>query len=288
MHYSRQTQDGYFLMSACLDSKPMLREGNTGDWIGSFIGHKGAVWSARLNHDATIACTASGDFSVKLWNALTGEDLVTLTHKHIVKTACFSADSKVMLTGGKEKKIRIYDVENPETPPAVIAMPDSIQQILAPTDPNLMFSCGDGKSINVLDLRTKQVQRTIATNAPVTYLHLSADDQVLSAAAGSELLFFDANTFAPLKTIPMARQTDCVAYHPQAGKVITGSQESWCRVYDYKSGEEIGINKGHHAKVRCVDFAPDGLSYATGSEDGTIRIWDEKALLGSDGEKKST
>jgi len=31
--YSNPTPDGTFLISACLDSKPMLRRGDTGDWV---------------------------------------------------------------------------------------------------------------------------------------------------------------------------------------------------------------------------------------------------------------
>lgn len=44
----------------------MVRDAESGDWIGTFKGHKGAVWSCRLDPAAFLGATASGELGLLL------------------------------------------------------------------------------------------------------------------------------------------------------------------------------------------------------------------------------
>ena len=66
LSFSPIQDDGTFLLvSSCKDGNPMLREW-TGDWIGTFLGHKGAVWSTKLSLDGSRAASGSADFTASV------------------------------------------------------------------------------------------------------------------------------------------------------------------------------------------------------------------------------
>jgi len=280
--YSHIVEGDYFLISSCLDGKPMLREGTSGDWIGTFFGHKGAVYCTRLNATATQAVSAAADYTAKIWDAVKGDEVMTLEHKHIVKTAAFSKDGVKVYTGGNEKKLRIFDLNKPQNPQIFEGHTQPISHIVIPPDPNLLISVAQEKCIRVWDLRAQQCVKTLGETSLTEYssLQLSLDDSVFTCTAGRDVHFYDTNTFELLKSYKFTRDLNCASVHPQSKRFVTASgSEMWVRMYDYESGEELAVNKGHHGPVRCVSFDPFGEHFASGSEDGTIRIWQAKSSI---------
>jgi serine-threonine kinase receptor-associated protein len=52
------------ILSSSKDNTILLRNGETGDWVGTFSGHKGAICSATFDKTSTRVCSASSDFTV--------------------------------------------------------------------------------------------------------------------------------------------------------------------------------------------------------------------------------
>lgn len=127
----------------------MLRDGPTGDWLGTFGGHKGAVWSACLNGDASRAATGSADFTAKVWDAHTGDELCSFAHGHIVRATDLNSRGTLLATGGNEKILRVFDLGASTKDPLVslTGHAGNIKNIAWDDARNVLLSTGDDGGI---------------------------------------------------------------------------------------------------------------------------------------------
>ncbi|OLL21922.1 Serine-threonine kinase receptor-associated protein [Neolecta irregularis DAH-3] len=221
----------------------MLRNGITGDWIGTFLGHKGAVWSARLSTDAGKAITGSADFTAKVWNTYTGSEQTSLPHEHIVRSVDFSPDACQAITGGHEKKVRLFDLET-STPRQLQTHEGVIKSVVWDRrSENLILSAGDDKKIRWFDLRSNTIVNEFVANVMITSMEQSADGKCVTVTAGKSVYFLSSDVFTLEKQINVEYDVSSISIHPSHTKFVTGgASDLWVRVYDYPSGEELGMS----------------------------------------------
>lgn len=276
-------------MSACLDGSPMLRDGVSGDWIGSFIGHKGAVWGACISPDTSLAATAGADFTARLWDAVTGTCKTVLTQKHICKSVAFSSDATRLLTAGNTNCINIYDVNACEdTPVALLSPKDPASKTTVKlaryvrSGSNIVVSATSGASeekvVSIWDVRSGSVERTLPLGAVAKSGEISSDGNLLTVTADDATLsVYDLQRMERILKLDVPDATESASLrYPQMDMMVTGGQDLTVRRFEVsKNGSvvEAESNRGHHGPVWVLRFAPDGQSYASGSDDGTIRIW---------------
>jgi WD40 repeat protein len=95
--------------------------------------------------------------------------------------------------------------------------------------------------------------------------------RIFRTSDGSELLRID----------PKTDLVCCVALSPDGKSVAcSGGTPSWSgfiKVFDATTGAELFSMTGHKGPVRSVAYSPDGQRLASGSDDGTAKLWDAKS-----------
>lgn len=148
----------------------MLRVGDTGDWLGTFEGHKGAVWGVALNDIATLAASGAADFTAKIWNAVNGTEVRSFQHNHIVKSVAFDHHSQYLVTGSNEKLVKIFDVEYSATEKGLSVFTGhagNIKRAIFCRNEKCIVSIADDKTIRIWDtLSQNEIQRVELNSIP--------------------------------------------------------------------------------------------------------------------------
>lgn len=207
---------------------------------------------------------------------------------------------QVLATGGVEKKLRIFDLtrggdnSNSSSPTGTQSNPDltsyeigpgvhggTIKSIIWNKDYNILTTASEDRKIRWWDLRSRHPVLEYTVDGPIGSCELNTlafrpnDPGILSVAAGKSVYLFDGmSPGRVLKKVDFPYDVASAAVNNESGRLVTGSAEdTWARVYDLHTGQELEVQKGHHGPIWSVSFSPDGKLYGTGSEDGTIKLW---------------
>ena len=103
-------------------------------------------------------------------------------------------------------QVRLFNLMAPDAEPVVMeGSPGSVRNALfLGNDQLVVAASNDGFGFRVWDTRSRKMERTIDTAAPVTDIEASADGRFLATAAGTAVQIWDASSFDLLRTFTLA------------------------------------------------------------------------------------
>jgi len=293
---------GDLLFSTSKDHKPTLWMARTGERVGTYNGHAGSVWYCDVNFSSTRLITASADTTAKLWDVATGRELFEFKHEAAVRCANFAVGDHMVLTVqdssfNQTPTVFVYNINEEMTPDCA----EPVRALEAPSSRGSRFNvavwsslnqniitCGEDGFIRVWDVeKGKEIQKVHAHDKNIANMQLSKDQTMLITASHDHTAkLFDLKSLEHLKTYSSNRPLNAAAISPKYLQAIVGGGQEAMDVTTTgaKAGhfevdfhhlvyqDYMGCVKGHFGPVHTLAFSPDNSSYASGSEDGYIRL----------------
>lgn len=291
--------DGDLLFTASKDHVPSVWRAESGERLGTFNGHKGTIWDLDCNRLSTHLLTASADASAKLWSCETGECLRTYPHRGPVRGVAWAEGSQQFATISDpfvehNAKISIYDVES-ETARLEIDLPkDNTNKRVNPTNvvwmplnEHIMVTFDNG-AIRLYDPTTgNEEDEIMAHEKKINRISFNLQKTLfITASADFTAKLFDTVDLKHHKTYKTDRPVnDAIISETKDHILLGGGQEAMAvtttsgkvgkfetRFFYTVYEEEFGSVKGHFGPINALAINPNGLSFASGAEDGYIRL----------------
>ena len=217
-----------------------IYDARTGKERPPLSGIMGGANAVSYSPDGRIIAAVHSDWTVRLWDVSTGKPASTLRgHTAEIHAVEYSPDGKRIASASADKTIRIWDphaATDSESLIAILPYRDTVRSIAFSPDSRMLAGGSDDGII-----------------------------QVWNADTGDRIYEFNDHTDSVQAVHFSRNRTELVSASLDRTAIL------WSLVGE---GGKLHPPIQHEVPVYAVKFSPDGNSFATGTADKLIRLWD--------------
>lgn len=217
--------------------------------------------------------SGSTDRTLKVWNAETGECVHTL-HGHTSTVRCLALHEDIVVSGSRDATLRVWDINSGEC-----------KHILTGHLAAVRCVCYDGKKVvsgaydylvKIWDPEKEECLHTLQGHTNRVYSLQFDGTYVVSGSLDTSIRVWDSESGACLNVLT-GHQSLTSGMELKDNILVSGNADSTVKIWNILTGECLktleGANK-HQSAVTCLQFY--GKFVITSSDDGTVKLWDVK------------
>ncbi|MES1907805.1 MAG: hypothetical protein MHM6MM_000850 [Cercozoa sp. M6MM] len=288
------------LFATCGKDKPIsLFYSRNCERIGTFDGHEGSVYEICMDGKSKFLLSASADYTARVWNLLTGEEIQKFEFQSPARSVHFSNDDKMFLVVGDQamgQQASVFLFKRGDDGEFVdnrreIARASHKGKILrarfVDNNENVLTMGDDGYLRKFSVESGEQVAEVRASREALTHMKLSPDQcMVLVGSKDMNARLFDVETLELLKTYKTDTPVNGVDFHPTRDIIVLGGGQDARDVtqtaaasgkfeshfYHIVYEEKLYSVRGHFSPINAIAVSPDGTRFISGAEEGIARM----------------
>jgi WD40 repeat protein len=258
------------------------------------------LWTAKgsiaLSPDRKTVAVVSfvgpdvGAMAIKLWDASSHQELVTLRSHSSEYPPAFSADGRLFTAVGPDgKSVILWDTaERRELPP--VRNDAALKEYFLSRDGKVVVTVDkDGQRVKSWDIASQKelaaLEMKVKREASAgnegdeesqAHMALSPDGKLFAFSYSNEVMLWDASsTQEPVLLAKRDGNVSALEFSPDGKLIAVGDSDGMVQVWDAVKRTEAHTFKGHKDEVTALAFSPDGKTLASGggASDRTVKLY---------------
>jgi WD40 repeat protein len=232
-------------------------------------GHTDVVLGVALSSDGTLAVSAGGDQTLRVWDVPSGECLAVLAeHRGGISGVALTPDGKLALSAGQDNALRVWDIAAGACMKSLRGHTGGVLSVAVTPDGVLAASTDEDNTLRIWDVVSGTCLRIIPGYGG------RANPSITGGREAGPVPVGLADHVGKAHATDYRLAPGSVALTPDGRMALTAGRDGALRVWDVASGECLRVLRGHIFPPSGIGWASDAKLALSASCDQTLRLWD--------------